>query len=460
MSVGTVLDGRFELLAVANTGGMASVYRARDRKTGGTVAVKILRITKPADVARFVREAELLATVRHDNVVGYVAHGSMAGMHYLVQDWVDGLTLSGYLRQVGTDLRDAVTIAQGVASALAATHALGVVHRDIKPSNILLAGASPHAVRVVDFGIARRAIEAGLLTRTGTVVGSPPYMSPEQTRGSVDIGPPSDVWQLGVVLYEMLSGRPAFAARTQAAVRAKIFLVELPPLEKYCPEVPPALAALVDSMLDKDSARRPANGADVLARLVALPPLGEGPRRGVIVPETATAVMPRRKARTKGNTDSAFVMFTPFEPPDGDSKVEGSGEDHVGKAEHERRVNELAAKNQLDVHLFEDGTALLSSRADGKEGALAAAQAALQAQEWGEGGVALFARAYTESMEEAIDRGAGLLERATVAGAIGLDEDATCEIQIDRVIADLIGPEMPVAETPDGPVLQVQARRE
>ncbi len=452
MSVGAVLDGRFELLAEASVGGMGWVYRGRDRETGRTVAIKVLRIERPSDLARFARESNLLATVRHQNVVGYVAHGADAGVHYLAEDWIDGSTLSAYQRSKGIDLREAVTIAIEVAAALAAAHELGVIHRDIKPSNILLEGGRPDAVKVVDFGIARLATEAGLLTRTGVMIGTPPYMSPEQTRGKTDIDSASDVWSLGCVLYQMMTGRVAFGGKTAASVRARVLLAEPTALVTACPEAPPELIALVDAMLDKASTLRPADGNAALARLRALPPMPDSPRRGSSASEATTSVMPGRERTPRSSPEielpNAFVFLAPFEPPEDDRQ-------------HGAQVEQLASRHDLSAHVFEDGSALLQAKGAGKSGALAAARAAIAASEHFDGGVALFARGVNDTIEESFDRGAVMLERATLTGAIGsLDDDAAlAEIRVDHVIAELIAAELPVGQTPEGPVLRVQGRR-
>ena len=450
MSAGTVLDGRFELLAEASVGGMGWVYRGRDRETGRTVAIKVLRIERPSDLARFARESNLLATVRHQNVVGYVAHGADAGIHYLAEEWIDGTTLSAYQRSKGIDLREAVTIATEVAAALAAAHELGVIHRDIKPSNILLEGGRPDGVKVVDFGIARLATEAGLLTRTGVMIGTPPYMSPEQTRGQTDIDSASDVWSLGCVLYQMLTGRVAFGGKTQASVRARVLLAEPTALLTACPEAPPELITLVDAMLDKAPALRPADGNVAFARLRSLSPMPASPRRGSSASEATTSVMPGRERTPRSSPEieqpSAFVFLAPFEQPEDDR--------------HGAQVAQLASSHDLSAHVFEDGSALLQAKA-GKSGALAAARAAIAASEQFEGGVALFARGINDTIEESFDRGAVMLERATLTGAIGSldDDDGGADIRVDHVIAELIAAELPVGETPEGPVLHVQGRR-
>lgn len=214
-AVGQILGVHFELLAEAARGGMGSVYRGRDLRTNRMVAIKVLNLSNASDHVRFERECQVLARLHHPNVVGYVAHGaSPEGTRFLVQEWVDGITLSTQIQTLGLTARDAIKVAIGVSDALGAAHALGAVHRDVKPANIILDAGDPDRVKLVDFGIARMEADAGVLTRAGILVGTPSYMAPEQARGLVAITPAADVWALGCVLYEAISGRKAFAGRS------------------------------------------------------------------------------------------------------------------------------------------------------------------------------------------------------------------------------------------------------
>jgi hypothetical protein len=154
-----------------------------------------------------------------------------------------------------------------------------MVHRDVKPSNVLFAGGDLGRLKLIDFGVARRVRDEGSLTNTGTAMGTPGYMAPEQARGSKRLDARADVFALGCLLYECLTGRPAFSGEHEVAVMAKIVLAEVPELRDDCPEAPEALAELLRSMLDKDPARRAADGRAVARALGALGPLPEAPRR-------------------------------------------------------------------------------------------------------------------------------------------------------------------------------------
>jgi len=271
LQIGTVIAERFECQAFAGSGGMGSVYRAHDRLVGRTVAIKILHDSAIAARDRFVREAELLLELRHPAIVGYIAHGVTAeGRPYLALEWLEGEDLGARLARGRMRTGDALTIARRVADALAAAHARGIVHRDIKPSNLFLPGSEPGRVTLLDFGIARLlgGLRAG--TRTGMVVGTPGYMAPEQARGERHIDARADVFSLGCVLFECLTGQPPFFAEHLMAVLAKILLEEVPRAAELAADVPAALDDLVARMMAKQPGERPAHGAAVVAELDAL----------------------------------------------------------------------------------------------------------------------------------------------------------------------------------------------
>jgi hypothetical protein len=428
---------------------MGSVYRARDLQTGNIVALKVLTLDGAFDLVRFGREATLLARVRHPNVVDYVTHGESEGVHYLVQEWVEGVTLGERLRSTGLTVAETVEVALGLAGALEATHAHGIIHRDIKPPNIILAEGRFDRVKLVDFGIARLTSDAGVLTRTGRLVGTPSYMAPEQARGQRDLGAAADVWALGCVLYEALSGRIAFDGRSPAAVRAKVILDEPPVLAPLCPEAPPELIELVGAMLAKDPAKRPASGPDLVRRLRALPAIPDGPRRRVGAPEAATVAMPVRPPRQGAPVEDSpvgcFVLVAPVDLP---------------AMVSDRNIAQVAERHDMNVHTFDDGSTLLVARRAGKEAAVGAARAALELrEEVPDGAVSVFSRSDHDSLADAIDRGSMLLERAmmgTLFGDLVGNEDPV--VHLDEVIAGLISSDLPVSTTVDGPVLVVPPR--
>ncbi|MEX0743651.1 MAG: protein kinase, partial [Actinomycetota bacterium] len=207
-----ILDDRYELGPVLGNGGMARVHKGMDRQLKRSVAVKVLSSPFDQDkefVERFRREAHAAARLNHPNIVAVYDSGSDDGTHYIVTELVEGETLADLLQREGAlPPERVVEIARQVCHALEAAHEKGVVHRDVKPGNVMI---TPEGrVKVVDFGIARAA-GAESVTRTGLVMGSASYLSPEQARGEPG-DERSDIYSLGCVLYQMLTGRPPFVA--------------------------------------------------------------------------------------------------------------------------------------------------------------------------------------------------------------------------------------------------------
>ena len=276
---GDVLDGRFEIARTAASGGIGTVFRGTDRQTGSLVAVKTVRAA--AGTERFSREVEVLASLRHPGIVAYLGHGRTDDELYLVMEWLEGEDLATRLAGAEVSAPDAMGIACQVAAALAVAHQQGIVHRDIKPSNVFLADWRLDRVKLLDYGIAHRAgMES--LTGTGSVVGTPAYMAPEQARGNRDIDARTDVYALGALLFRCLAGRAPFEGATPVELIAALLHRPVPRLRELV-DVPRELDALVAQMLDKDPRRRPANGAAALAALAAID-LGEAGVNGELPP--------------------------------------------------------------------------------------------------------------------------------------------------------------------------------
>lgn len=265
-----ILAERFALLALIAQGGMGTIHKARDLLTGATVALKQIR-TEHVDSQRFLREALVLAKLSHPSIVRYIAHGiSTYGTAYLAMEWLDGHDLSTHLRQGPLPVPSAATLVAQVADALALAHRQGVVHRDLKPSNIVLLRDPQLRAKLIDFGIARVAEQrTEPLTATGSIIGTPGYMSPEQITGDRSIGPQSDVFSLGCVLYECLTGTAPFSSANVHAILAGIMLDTPASARSINPEVPQELDALIGEMIAKDPQHRPDGMAAVVKRLRA-----------------------------------------------------------------------------------------------------------------------------------------------------------------------------------------------
>ena len=251
----TILSDRYELGPELGHGGMARVLRGTDRQLGRHVAIKVLSPPYDRDqafVERFRREAHAAARLNHPSIVAVYDTGSDDGTHYIVTELVEGETLAELLERGGSlPSQQAVDISTEITRALAAAHARGVVHRDVKPGNVML--TPDGRVKVVDFGIARAAgVESG--TRSGLVLGSAPYLSPEQARGEPG-DERSDIYALGCVMYEMLTGQPPFTADTPVAT-LYLHVHEQAPPPSSVGEVPADIEAIVLRCLEKDPAAR------------------------------------------------------------------------------------------------------------------------------------------------------------------------------------------------------------
>jgi eukaryotic-like serine/threonine-protein kinase len=280
MRAGDMIGG-FEIERPARRGGMGTIYRARDPQTGEWVALKVLGdlADHGGDADRFLREAKILAELRHPAIVRYVSHGrAPSGEHYLAMEWLDGQDLRERLREVGLTVAESLRVVGRVAEGLVEAHRRGVVHRDLKPANVFLPECAVDRAKLLDFGVARPAASAEQpLTQTGTMVGTPAYMSPEQVRGGKDVDARTDVFALGALLFECLTGRPAFVADHLLAVLARLLFEEAPRVGSVRPDVPPALDQLVARMLSKDPRERPSDAAAVIAEIVALGAVAGGP---------------------------------------------------------------------------------------------------------------------------------------------------------------------------------------
>jgi serine/threonine protein kinase len=273
-------------------GGMALVYRAYDPSLRRSVAVKVLRPSlarHEAVVAGFLAERTVGSRVRHPGIVAVHDAGEVHGVPYLVMDWCDGRTLGAVLDDGALSVDAAAAIGAQLAGALAAAHAVGVVHCDVKPDNVMIDGET---VRLIDFGVARQ--DGSAAAAAELVTGTPRYMAPEQWRGNALHA--SDVYALGCVLFEMVTGRPPFAGVFGDMMAAH--MEEAPP--RLCDVVAvmaPAFDALIDAMLAKEPAARPTLGV-VEARLAALAgriesgaalPARDVPRRAPAAPRAACA---------------------------------------------------------------------------------------------------------------------------------------------------------------------------
>jgi serine/threonine-protein kinase len=254
-------------------GGMATVYLAQDLKHHRPVAIKVLHPELAAALGheRFLREVEIAARLQHPNILTLIDSGEAGGFLYYVMPFVDGASVRGRLaREHELPVPDVVRIMREVADGLSEAHAHGVVHRDIKPDNVLLRGQ--HAV-ITDFGVAKAVSEATgvhALTSVGVTLGTPTYMAPEQAGGDPAVDHRADIYALGVMAYEMLTGAPPFTGDTPQSVLAAHMTRQPEPIASRRAEVPAPLAAIVMRCLEKNPTDRWQSVSDLLAQLDAM----------------------------------------------------------------------------------------------------------------------------------------------------------------------------------------------
>jgi eukaryotic-like serine/threonine-protein kinase len=296
--VGTSLSGRYRLEARIAAGGMSTVYRALDETLERQVAVKLMNREFASDsdqLERFRREARAVAQLSHPHIVGVIDAGEDDGRPYIVFEYVEGETLKDRIRRLGRlPITEAVAYAIEIGRALGAAHSRHIVHRDVKPQNVLIDHEG--SAKVTDFGIARTLEEEGL-TADGRVLGTTDYVSPEQALGQ-HVSGQSDLYSLGVVLYEMLTGEVPFTGESQVAVAMKHVRETIPDVQLKRPEVSAALAAVLETATAKRVDERYADDAELIADLedvLAIETARSGSATGEVT--TVLRTLPRGKRR-------------------------------------------------------------------------------------------------------------------------------------------------------------------
>jgi serine/threonine-protein kinase len=302
---GDVIAGRYELLELIGKGGMSSVYKAHDRLLDRQIAVKILHPHFTEDeeyVERFRREARAVAQLSHPNIVTVIDRGEDEGRQYIVFEYVEGENLKQLLERTGPmPVRDALLLALQMARALAFAHGRGLVHRDVKPQNVLL-NADGQA-KMTDFGIAR-SIDVQGVTITGTVLGTSEYIAPEQARGE-RVDAQTDVYSLGVVLYELLVGGVPYEGETFVTVALKHVNEPVPPVLERRPDVPPRVALAVERAMAKSADERFSSMQELVDELEGcLDELDPGDEQATMISRRPVAAQqarqPRRRKRRLG----------------------------------------------------------------------------------------------------------------------------------------------------------------
>jgi tetratricopeptide (TPR) repeat protein len=440
---------RFQLEDEAASGAMGTIFRARDTETGERVAIKVIRGFTKEELARFAREGRMLSRIKHQGVVRHIEHGlTESGDAYLVMEWLDGEDLRTRLARARMSVDESVALGRRVAEGLAAIHAHGVVHRDVKPANLFLVDRQVERTKIIDLGLARPGEASMGVTRTGMVIGTPAYMAPEQARGLREVDARADLFSLGCVLFQCLTGRPPFEGTHMVAVLTKVLLEQAPRLGTLRADVPPALEDLVAWLLHKDPARRP-ESAETVAR--ALDSVARRERGTQPPPEDR-----RVSGLTTGEQRMvAVLLIGGSDAPSGVRRTDELPLHLPLAADDDLQATAMEHGGQLEQLL--DGTRVvtLASSAVATDQAARAAHCALALRAIRPGRPMALSTGRGEiaghvPVGEAIERAARLLARSA--------RSAPPPIAVDDVTAALLDPRFEVAESDDG--LDLVGRRD
>jgi serine/threonine-protein kinase len=314
---GEVLAGKYRVERILGTGGMGVVVAARHIELDSRVAIKFLLpafLSNEEAVSRFAREARAAVKIQNEHVARVADVGTLPnGAPYMVMDYLEGEDLAVWLEQRGPlPIDQAVEFVLQACVAVADAHALGIVHRDLKPANLFCVRRTDGqlTIKVLDFGISKvndpSGLASGSVTRTAAMMGSPAYMAPEQLRSSKDVDGRTDIWGLGIILFELLTGRQAFLADAVPALTIKIVTEPTPSARSLRPDVPPELDAIISKCLEKDRALRYANVAELALALLPF-----APTRAKAFVERISGII-----RAAGLSTSVLVLPPSGPPPD------------------------------------------------------------------------------------------------------------------------------------------------
>ncbi|MCI6689859.1 MAG: Stk1 family PASTA domain-containing Ser/Thr kinase [Clostridiaceae bacterium] len=325
IKTGTILGDRYEILEKIGTGGMAEVFKGKDHKLNRYVAVKVLKEEfrdNDGFVKKFKEEAQAAAGLAHPNIVNVYDVGDENGIYYIVMELVEGITLKNYIERKGRlTIKEATSIAIQVSAGLEVAHNNHIVHRDIKPQNIIISREGK--VKVTDFGIAKATTSQ---TTTSSAMGSVHYASPEQARGGY-VDHRSDIYSLGIVMYEMVTGRVPFDGETAVTVAVKHLQEQMVPPSEYCPEIPYSLEQIIKKCTEKSPDRRYQDIGDLMADLKQslVDPDGDFVQMVDLDEQAKTVIM------TKGTTskvkESRRVNLSKDEDEDDEEEDEDSEDD-------------------------------------------------------------------------------------------------------------------------------------
>jgi tetratricopeptide (TPR) repeat protein len=358
LDMGTLVAGRFEIEHLVRTGGAETVFRARDRRNGLRVALKVFRpVETRAQEERFTREATALAKLRHPGVATYVAHGQTQRREpFLATEWLDGESLAERLSRRPLNVAESLILARRVGETLAAIHSRGLCHRAITPGKVLLRAGRVELATLLDFGVTRGNLATRTVTSSAEILSALRYLAPEQARGEAQLGPGVDIYALGCVLFHCLTGTPPFAEGSVTGVLAQILYKEVPRLGQLRPELPEALETLLSRMLAKQPAERLPDGVALMAQLTSL----EVSPEQLVLALGPSAGAPRVEAQRR------LVCLVLIRPPRIAAHAAAGPESSAGTLEEPDMVSRFSEFERLlqpysaQIEIRDDGAVLAS----------------------------------------------------------------------------------------------------
>ena len=460
LAVGNILGGSLRLERIAGTGGMGEVFESRDLNSGQRVAVKVLRFSHADQLVRFEREARILAELDHPNIVRYIDYAvAVLGQPYLVMEWLEGEALAARLRTRPLTVRETLAIGREVAEAMAAAHARGIIHRDLRPGNVFLTQGARGPSKVLEFGMAQLR-DWTPLAQTEARLGTLGYLAPEQAHRLENPTPAIDVFALGCLLFECLTGKSLFAGAHSVAVIDQVLADTVASLTRLRPDVPVALAALINRMLAKEPAQRPCDGAAVRAALVELAAFeAQGAEPEDMLPRPPGA--PRPPLTEREQRLLSVVLIAPLV---GGDRAAASANQRVLADDATTELAGLRRAAEAHGGYFEawsDGTVLvaISSTQIATDQAALSARCALALRAEASGRLMALAMGHDDGSargpgKAAVDRAARTLGRYLGAALEGEDRgngnDDPLPIVIDDVIAGLLDGRFDVRDGPAG----------
>ncbi|MDF1666271.1 MAG: serine/threonine-protein kinase, partial [Planctomycetota bacterium] len=251
--------GPFHVVKAVGRGGMGIVYKAVKEGSDTPYALKILlerAAENPSTIERFTREIQVASRLRHEAIIGVIQAGFHEGLYWMAMEFVEGRDMASWRNEAGRSIGQGIQIIMKICAGLAYAHSKFIVHRDIKPGNVMVTWEGDRP-KICDFGLAKALVECSELTKTGDILGTPLYMAPEQAMGNhLLVGPPTDVWALGVMLYEMATGHLPFQGRTTFQILNAVATKPVKKPTEYVPNIPPPFEEIIMKCLEKDPPRR------------------------------------------------------------------------------------------------------------------------------------------------------------------------------------------------------------